>query len=352
MYDLYLVTGATGNLGSAVVWALLDAGARVRALALPGDGLAQALPRQAALCFGNVEEPASMEAFFADIGENACLIHCAGVVSIASRPPASLWRVNVQGTENVLKLCLRHKLRKVVYVSSVHAIPVRPRGETIREVGEFSPDAVRGQYAKSKAAASALALRAARQGLDISIVHPSGILSPADGGRDSISATILAYCRGRLPLAVRGGYDFVDVRDVAQGILACTQRGRAGECYILSGQYASLGRILGCVRKLVHSKPVLYLPLWLVRLLAPALERRSLRRGEPLFLTPDSVYTLASNAAFSREKAERELGFCPRSLEDSLRDMVRGFLQAGLIQDAAVKDAAFIKNGCPAAKRP
>ena len=108
------------------------------------------------------------------------MIHCAAKISIASEPDPEVNDVNACGTENVLKLAAENEVGRVVYVSSVHAIPALPSPSVIREVDSFSPDLVRGQYAKSKAIAAQIALDYAARGLDLSIVHPSGIIGPGD----------------------------------------------------------------------------------------------------------------------------------------------------------------------------
>lgn len=324
MFEQYLITGATGNLGRELSRALLERGARVRALVLPGDSGEGLLPADVSVCHGDVGDRVSLAGFFAgDLGR-ACLIHCAGMISIASRRPPHLWRVNVSGMQNIIELCREHGVGRVIYTSSVHAIPEAKGGAVIRECSSFLPDSVKGHYAKSKSAATAIALEAARRGMNLSVVHPSGILCPSDEGWGNISAAISAYCRGKLPLAANGGYDFVDVRDVVDGILSCAERGRSGECYILSGHYATLRDILGYIRQAIHGKPVLYLPLWLVKLISPLCEWISILKKQPLVLTPYSAYTLGSNARFSNEKAAAELGYHPRSLSATLDDVLVG----------------------------
>lgn len=329
MYNDYLITGATGNLGQELIRRLVAEGKNVRALVLPGDGAADTLPAAVRLYRGDVGERASMADFFSGDLSRACLIHCAGLISIATRRPKQLWRINVEGTRNVLALARERGVARVVYVSSVHALPEKRPGEAISESPSFSPAAVKGHYAKSKAIATAEALAAARAGLNLSVVHPSGILSPADEGKGNISATILSYCRGKLPFAVKGGYDFVDVRDVVAGILSCAEQGRPGECYILSGHYARLRDILEPVRESIRGKRIRYLPLWLVKLCAPFYEGICLMRRRALFLTPYSAYTLGSNADFSRAKAAAELGYQPRALSATLRDLLAGFAAQG-----------------------
>ena len=105
-----------------------------------------------------------------------------------------------------------------------------------------------------------------------------------------------SFLAGKLPFAVRGGYDFVDVRDVANGILACSESGEPGKGYILSGHYVTIRRmlqIIGAAAKRRY-RPIC-LPLGLARLAAPYCERRSLKDRKPLFFTPYSISVLASN---------------------------------------------------------
>ena len=108
---------------------------------------------------------------------------------------------------NILKFCSQCGVGKLVYVSSVHAIPEKPKGTEIAETTTFSPELVRGDYAKSKAMATALVLQAAKEGLNASVVFPSGIIGPGDLGKGSITNMLLSFLAGKLPLAVKGGYD-------------------------------------------------------------------------------------------------------------------------------------------------
>lgn len=332
MYDLYLVTGATGYLGGVVVRRLAQSGARIRVLAMEGDKLADALPDGVEKVYGGVEDTQALEHFFDCNCKNACVIHCAGIVSIASHNDERLWSVNVGGTKSVTDMCVARGAAKLIYVSSVHAIPEKPHGEVMSECAEFSPQSVAGDYAKTKAAATAYVLSAARRGLNVSVVHPSGIIGPYGSGAGSVTGTIISYCSGKLNVGVTGGYDFVDVRDVAEGIISCCEKGRAGECYILSNRYFSVREILETLRALTKGRRILfYVPLPLVKLIAPLCERVSLRRKTPLFLTPYSVYTMGVNSLFSHEKATRELGYQPRDMSQTLSDMVRWLVMAGKI---------------------
>ena len=328
MYDKYLVTGATGFLGRAVVEELARRDAQVRALVLPDDPYAHLLPKKVRSIAGDVCDKDALASFFADADSRTCVIHCAGIVSVASRPGPKLYQVNVGGTWRILRQCIAHNVGKMIYVSSVHAIPEKPKGCLITEDCKFSPGLVDGDYAKSKATATDLVLDAAAQGLNASIIFPSGIIGPGDVQGGSFTSMAKSFLAGRLPFAVRGGYDFVDVRDVAKGILDCSENGEPGKGYILSGHYVTIRKMLQLVGKTAKRKyrPIC-LPLGLAKLAAPYYEHRSLKKRKPLFFTPYSVAVLASNGQFSHAAASECFAYHPRPVKDTLRDMTAWLLE-------------------------
>lgn len=322
MNKLYLITGAAGHLGTAIVRQLLELKKNVRVLVLPDE---KNIPKgDIEVCYGDVRNKASLTAFFDNPQQKELLvIHCAGIVSIASKYQQQVYDVNVSGTKNIVDLSKRHHVKKFVYVSSVHAIPEKEKGETVYEVSEFTPDDVVGLYAKTKSEATSYVLEATKNGLDASVVHPSGIAGPYDYGRGHITALVIDYYKGRLTSGVNGGYDFVDVRDVADGIIACTKQGSRGECYILSNEYFSIKEILYMLHEITGKKEIKrILPLWFIKIIAsPAEMYYKILKRPPLF-TPYSIYTMNTNANFSHEKARVELGYRTREMKQTLIDTV------------------------------
>lgn len=138
----------------------------------PGDRLAGVLPESVERTEGDICSASALENFFAGTDESTCVIHTAGIVTVASRPDASLYRVNVDGTRAILRECAAHGVGKLVYISSVHALPEKPKGMTITETDAVSSEFVSGDYAKSKAEATSLVFAAAKNGLNASIVFP------------------------------------------------------------------------------------------------------------------------------------------------------------------------------------
>ncbi len=334
MRKRYYLTGASGHLGTALARKLLARGDAVTALCLPDE---QSPPEGVRVVRGDVRDPASLAPFFDGAGPDSVVLHCAGIVSISSGFQQAVYDVNVTGTKNVVEACRAHAVGRLVYVSSVHAIPEQPAGQVVTETDCFDPALVKGLYAKTKAEATAYVLAAAREGVPAVIVHPSGILGPYDKGHGHLTALVLDYCRRRLTAAVRGGYDLVDVRDVAAGVLAAAERGRTGACYILSNRYCTVHELLDTLHEITGQKQIkTYLPQWFVRATAPLSELYYKLRGVPPLYTGYSIYTLSTNANFSHEKADRELGYKTRPLEQTLRDTVAFLRSAGRLPQAAV----------------
>ena len=323
MFDLYLVTGASGFLGRAVIQELLKKGAAIRALAVWDDPLAEDLPSSVQIVSGDVRDEASLKTFFKDASRRTCVIHCAGLVSVASHPGDNIYQVNVQGTMNILKYCMLLNVGKMIYVCSVHALPEKSQGRRVMENDRPDPYKVQGDYAKSKAAAALHVFEAARQGLNASIVYPSGLIGPNDTGYGSLTCMLSRFLHGKLPFAVKGGYDFVDVRDVASGIVACTEHGQPGQGYILSGHYATIAEILRIGGSMLGlRRRVLFLPVPVAKIAAYLYEKKCLRAHQPLFFTPLAVSVLASNAHFSQAAARTDLHFQPRPLVESIGDTI------------------------------
>lgn len=323
MSEKYLITGAAGNLGLSITAQLAARGEQIRAFVLNGDKAASHLPEGVEKIYGDVRNPKDLERFFdiPDIG-SATVIHAAGIVTIYPGFSQKVWDVNVGGTENIVRMCVEKKVKKLVYVSSVHAIPPKKKGEVITEISDFDPDKVKGFYAKTKAAASKLVEEAVKQsGLDASIVFPSGLCGPGDFARGHITQLLIDCVTGKLPAGVRGGYDFSDVRDVASGVIAAAEKGGAGENYILGNRYVSVKEILTYVHEISGAKLIKHMfPLSFAKFAAPFFELHyKLKKRPPLF-TRYSLYTLESNSDFSSLKAKEKLGYKTRPFYETVSD--------------------------------
>lgn len=326
---LYILTGAAGHLAEGILRILRNADCRVRGLLLPGEtGIAGS---NITYLTGDVTKPETLDPLFENTGEaRVIVLHCAGIVSIQKKVSPEVYRVNVTGTQNVIAKCRQYGVHRLVYVSSVHALP-EVKGAAVREVDHFSPDTVDGAYAKTKAEATQAVLDAAKHGLNAVIVHPSGIVGPFDRySSNHLVQMMRLYLQHRLPAGVQGGYDFVDVRDVARGVLLAADRGKPGACYILSNRYVPMEEIFEEMRACTgrkHGLPLL--PHLAARLLIPACELYAKMTHARSIFTAYSIKTLFTHAEFCHDKATAELGYHTRSFEDTVRDTLM-YLQQGM----------------------
>ena len=275
---------------------------------------------------GDVRDPESLRPLFEhEEGREIYVIHTAGIIDISEHVSPFLYDVNVNGTKNIVALCREYQVKRLLYVSSVHAIPELDKVSVLSEVEHFSPETVVGGYAKTKAEATQAVLDAVKDGLDAVVVHPSGILGPYDQSGNHLVQMVTDYLNGKLPACVNGGYDFVDVRDVARGCLLAAKRGKTGECYILSNRHYEVKEVLEMVRKLAGGRKLPVLPMWMAKLAAPVMQWIAARKKERPLYTAYSLYTLQSNDKFSHDKATRDLGYAPRDLKETLRDTVQWY---------------------------
>lgn len=324
MKKVYLITGAAGHLGSALCMQLKERGEAMRALCMRGEDTTLVRQLGAEVFFGDVTQPETMRPFFTlPEGTQAVLLHCAGVVEIADKHSPLAEKVNVGGTRNVMALAGEYGVSRIVYVCSVHAMPDLAKGMACTEIEDYNPARVEGAYAKSKAQAAREVLALAKEGLPAVVVLPSGIIGPYSGKGNHLVQFVKNYANGKLPACVKGGYDFVDVRDVAQGVIDAVENGEKGQCYLLTGHYMAVRDMLNIVSDISGKKKIkVMLPMWLAKLTAPLAELWYKMRRQPPLFTRYSLYTLGVNSNFDNSKARLRLGFNPRPLKDTLKDTV------------------------------
>lgn len=329
MKRIYIVTGASGFLGNNIIRMLEhDDNAEVRAFVLNGESITSLNNLKCSIYYGDVTKADTLNSIFDGSGDaEIFVIHCAAVVYIKSKYNSRVYDVNVNGTKNIVDKVLEYNA-KLIYVSSVHAIPEKSDGDLISEVSIFNPDDVVGLYAKTKAEAARYVMDSVKdKGLNACIVHPSGILGPYDFSNSHLTALVREIVRGKLPMCVKGGYDFVDVRDVAKGIIMACDKGKKGECYIMSGEFVSIKKLADLVCDVVGKKRIkVVLPIMIAKIVAPFYEMYYNVKGKTPLFTKYSLYTLSSNSNFSNEKAKRDLGFVTRDITDTVRDMVMWIL--------------------------
>lgn len=320
-----LVIGGAGYLGRTVVRQILERGQSPIVFSNVASPELQALG--VPIILGDIRNRDQLARAFEVLAPGAQVIHCASLITIEKKPIPELRAVNVTGTRHILDLCKKYPVGRLCYVSSVHALPKVLPGLVKREIRRFSPSRVVGQYAKSKALASQLVHNEAAAGLNAVVVYPTGIVGPGKSGQGQTTPLIQAFLVGKLPFYVEGGYDFVDVRDVAWAILAALDKGPSGQAYILSGGYFTMKQILDMVAQVAgRPKLKLALPGSVFQVIAPVAEWGARLIGKKPMLTGYMAQVLSSFELFSHQKASQELGFSPRPMIETVADTVASLL--------------------------
>ena len=331
----YLVTGAAGFLGGTICRQLIERGDNVRAFVLPGDPAMKYVPQEAEIVEGDLTDMASLEKLFAvEEGTETIVLHIASIVTVNPDYSSKVMEVNVDGTRNIIRLCLSHpECKKLVYCSSTGAIPEAAMGKAIKEVRRFDPDEVVGCYSRSKAMASQAVLDAVHeQGLNACIVHPSGIRGPEDYAIGETTGTLIKIIKGEMPAGIDGSFNLCDVRDLAAGTIAAADKGKAGECYILANEPVSFRDFSRMVSDEAGCKKVgMFLPIWAANMMGGMMEKQAKKKGTKPMMTRFSVYNLARNNKFDSTKAIRELGYSTRSYRDTIHDEIQWLKETGKI---------------------
>ncbi len=322
---MILVTGATGHIGNVLCRKLVERGEKVRALVWKGEDTTPIKDLKMELVEGDVLDLDCLRSALKGV---KTVFHLAGIISIMPGENPLVRRVNVEGTRNVLVAAKQAGVKRVVYTSSIHAFQRPPHGTVMDERLPFELDNPYGAYDRSKAEASLEVLKAAARGLDAVIVCPTGVIGPYDFRRSELGEVIRGAAEAKPTFYVEGAYDFVDVRDVADGLLLAAKKGRRGESYILGGNRISVRYLIETIREVTGKAFTrIKIPFSLAELAAkftPWYYQRT--KAKPRF-TPYSLEVLQSNSNISHRKAERELGYKPRPAYETIADTVRWFFE-------------------------
>ncbi len=322
------VTGANGHVGINLCKSLLNKNHQVRALIHQNSLGIKNIPVE--IVRGNILDLSSVQQFLKDVD---VVFHLAARISITGDHDGMVMRINTEGTQNVLTGALESGVKRFIHFSSIHAFQQGPHDLTLDESRPLV-DHVGFAYDRSKANGERAVYEAVKKGLDAVILSPTAIIGPADFQPSLTGKAVVDLYNHKIPALVPGGYDWVDVRDVITGAISAMEKGRSGEKYLLSGHWHSLKELSALIQEHSHRKIVdTILPVWLARIGLPFISLySSWSRTQPLYTRESLTIIQEGSRMISNAKARKELGFDPRPLTDTIRDLMGWFREHGNIK--------------------
>jgi nucleoside-diphosphate-sugar epimerase len=310
------VTGANGLLGSFIVRKLLAQSEPFIALKRKNSDVSLLADVQSSIQWKDADilDPVSMGEALENVSE---VIHAAAVVSFNPRDARKIFRVNVEGTRNVVNACLNGQVKKLVYISSVAALG-RLKGQAeIDEGQKWTDNPLNTTYAESKYLAELEVFRAHEEGLNTVILNPSVILAGADWNKSS--AKLFKYVWDERPFYIDSFLNYVDVRDVADATYRLLRADLRGERFILNAGAIALPEFLNKMAVRFSKKPpAMRLNKTVLRLVAAGESVRSwLSRSEPL-ITRETARLAGTRFLYRNEKIKKQLNFEFQTIDQTL----------------------------------
>lgn len=327
------VTGAAGFLGINVVDALLAEGHDV--LALDRVPWISTGSTSGGSVESRVVDVLDEDAMTRALDGVEVVHHLVAVISLRQED-ALAERVNVHGVGTVARAALRAGVRRMVNCGSLASFDYDKHG-TVHEGSRRSTDPRLPVYHRSKYGGEVELLKVVDAGLDALTCNPTGIYGPRDhpDRLSRMNVGLLDAACGKLPASVPGLFDMVDVRDVAQGFLLAAEKGRTGHNYLLGGhRYDLYDAQVRTAQIAGQQGPRIKIPLGLLAAVAPVIDPVARLLGSESF-APAALENLVMSPVVDRTKAGAELGYEPRPVEETLRDLVAFFVSAGLLDTGA-----------------
>jgi len=321
------VTGATGFVGSHVARMAAAQGAELRLLARKTSNTSN-LPSGAELVVGDLREPVG---FAMALQGCDALIHVAADYRLWVPNPAEMYKANVEGTRELLRLAREAGVARVVYTSSVATMGFKTDGTVVDEASPVSEADMIGHYKRSKWMAEQVVLEAARAGQSVMVLNPTTPIGAMDTKPTPTGRIVVDFLKGNFPAYTETGLNLVDVEEVARMHLVALQHGRVGERYILGGENLTLKQILDRLAVITGlASPTMKVPHAVAMAYAFFEETLTGRlRGKEPRATVEAVRMGKKMMFASSTKAERELGLVVKPVDAVLRAAVEWFVGNG-----------------------
>lgn len=323
------ITGASGHVGNSLCRLLAEQGHEVRAFYHSDKKALDGLPIKAIK--GDILDLKSVENFVTGC---EVVIHAAAIISIHGDPTGIVFETNTRGPQNVLEACLRQGVRKIIHLSSTHAVLETPGDKPFDEKRPYKT-ATDYAYDYSKATGEQIMLSAFKNGrIEGCVLRPSSVIGLYDYKPSEIGKALLDFYNRKIPILPPGGYNFIDIRDISQSIVNAIDKGRTGEVYLLSGVYYSMKDFAQVVHEASGVKtPKMVMPFWFLRGILPFVRLYGKLKGAAPIFSLEAITALKlGHKNMNNQKATDELGHQCRPLVETIRDFYTWQKERGIIK--------------------
>ena len=322
------VTGGAGHVGGNLVRQLLDNGWQVRVLihhdTLALDGL-------------------DVEHVQGDLADTATLtkqmsgcdfiFHTAAYVAVENIDIPLMEKINVDGTKAMCRAALENQVKRFIHFSSIHAFQQQPTSDMLTEDRPLVQDLKAAPYDRTKAAAQRHVLDACNQGLNASILHPTGIIGPYDFKPSRMGQVISDIAEQKMFITINSGFNWVDVRDVCTTAINCIEKGKSGQHYIVPGEWSSFKHIAEIIAGLIGKRTIyMTLPFWTAYTAIPFAYLSAKLTGRRPSFSRGSLRALSVQCRdIPGTLARQEIGHQSRPLESTVTDTIEWLMKNGKI---------------------
>lgn len=323
------VTGASGQIGYHVCKKLIATGYHVKALVKSPPVYLKVLPIE--FVQGDMLDPESLHQLASDTDY---VIHLAARVVLRKDKTGLTQKVNIEGVNLLLQACLANRIKRLVHFSSIHAYKPVLHHPVMDEQNPLAIDSgILYEFTKAKAQQNVFDF-CQKNPLEVIILNPTAVIGPEDFKPSNTAKALIDMYQGKLPFLPDGGFNWVDVRDVAEAAVNALHRGQSGESYLLAGEYLKWNVIAGMVSQLTGKKiAAKTLPLALLKPVGSMMEIISDITGtKPVFTKEAILHLEHAHPNVSAAKAIRELGYKSRPLKETIEDTMRWLKATGKIK--------------------
>ena len=318
------VTGGSGHVGGNLVRELLSRDYEVDCLVRSDTRALDNLDVN--LVNGNMLNPPEMIPLMEDCD---VVFHSAAFVAVEKVQEELMRKINVEGTKSIVNATINSGVEKMVHFSSIHAFEQQPTSEPLIENRPLVSDPSALPYDRTKAEAQKVVIDASEQGLDVNVLHPTGIIGPYDFKPSRMGKVLSDIALGNMPFAINNGFNWVDVRDVAISAANCVEHGINGQNYILPGHWASMPDISSIVKQITGKRTHLAtIPFWMAYLALPFATVKSKITGKRPSFSKGSLQALAIQCRnIPGSLATDHLNHLPRPIEETIDDTITWLAQ-------------------------